>query len=489
MSGEQAAASDELTLDFDEHPWPSPEDAAGSLSLSATRGHVGDTIGLEGTGLPADETVELVWHTYEGGWELDKQHEVIGPQFEPAAETVATVSTTDEGTLNDTWRVPEDYGGRHFLEVTDGDRTLAAAPYEVVPRFELEAQAVPMGETFTVTGYGLGPDPATNNYQVTWDNGMVGYMTGVINDGTATAEVRAVGPTGKHTMSVWRSHRGRPFLQTETQPNATPMGDGRGPVADGTTRDWTVDVTEPRDDLPRMWVDPMPDQPPVMEHTPDLDHETEAELDITPESGTAGTVATITGRNFPANESVDLIWYRHEGHFAQGIPVAPEPKPDVLPVVTTNAEGAFQVEVEIPEDKGATRPITAEIGGESVAMTAFMIQPSIVDMSPKKGPVGTEIEIEISGLGWPIYEMAPYLTYDNAMIGYICSEDDHREHGISRPVVQASGEPGLHFIDVYPSIFEVDVPDFEIKPNLSYQDNHPGRTLPGIHFVFEVTEE
>ena len=57
--------------------------------------------------------------------------------------------------------------------------------------------------------------------------------------------------------------------------------------------------------------------------------------------------------------------------------------------------------------------------------------------------------------------------------------------------IPAAGEPGYHFIDIYPTIYEMqeDEPNFEIFPHLSYLDNHPVRPLPASHFVFEVTEE
>ncbi|MFB6200791.1 MAG: hypothetical protein ABEI98_02155, partial [Halorhabdus sp.] len=298
------------------------------------------------------------------------------------------------------------------------------------------------------------------------------------------------GPPGAHTLRIWRNYRGVPFLLTETQPESAMYSDGKGPVADGSGGDWTVEVTEPETRPPTTWIDPVPEVDPIPEHYPQLDEDTDAELDITPHCGQPGTTATITGRNFPANEHVNLVWHRHQGHFAQGIPITPEPKPDVLPVVTTDADGSFRTDVTITEDKGSTRPITAEVDGRSVAVTGFVMQPDIVKMDPEQGPVGTEIEIEIAGVGWQLYNMTPSITYDNKMVGYVCGEDDARDHGITRTVLPAAGEPGLHFIDVYPSIFEVeqDQPNFEIKPHLSYHDNHPGRSGPALHFTFEVTE-
>ena len=180
------------------------------------------------------------------------------------------------------------------------------------------------------------------------------------------------------------------------------------------------------------------------------------------------------------------MWHSHTGHRVKDIPITPEPWPDEFPRVTTDADGSFQVEVTIPRDKGSTRPITAEIDGESVASTGFMMQADILEVSPQTAAQGETIEIELGGIGWPTYENAYYFLYDNKPIGYVCG----LEAATAKTEITASGEPGYHFIDVYPSFFDVhdDEPDFELKPHLSYIDNHPIRPLPGLHIGIEVTE-
>lgn len=453
----------------------------GTLVLSDSEVYVGDTITLEGRNLPEEKELEVIWHTAEGLWGVLEANEVVGAQYQPRTERIETLETDENGRFTEEWQVPEDYGGEHKirLESSSDDETLAEATLTITPWFEIDRTQAELGEVFTVTGYGLGPNVITNNYQIAWDNGTVGFMTGVQNRGTATAEVRAVGPTGKHVLQVWRNYRGVPFLQNNTQ---SPFG----PVAGGRKSSWTVEVTEPESEPETAWLDPMWDEGPLSVHFPEIDEETDAELEISPTSGQPGTDAFITGENFPADTTVDLVWHTHDGHRVKGIDITAAPRPDVLPSVTTDEDGEFQVEVTIPTDIGATRPITAEIDGRSVAVTGFMMQPRIETFSPTEGPVGTEIEIEISGVGWPTYENAYYFVYDNKPLGYICG----LEAMVNRTVLQATGEPGWHFIDVYPSFFQVkeDEPDFELKPHLSYLDNHPVRPLPAAHFAFEITE-
>ncbi|MUV90442.1 hypothetical protein GJ629_11450 [Halapricum sp. CBA1109] len=455
---------------------------SGTLVASADEAYVGDTITLRGLNLPAEAELDVVWQTVEGKWGVLQANEVVGPQYRPREERVLTVTTDADGKFEREWKIPEDYGGEHTIELrqsADDETALAETTIAITPWFELDRTEAPLGEFFTITGYGIGPNVLENNYQVAWDNGTAGFMTGVMNRGTATAQIRAAGPVGNHELQVWRNYRGVPFLQNNTQ---SPFGE----VAGGRQYAWSVEVTEPETPPETMWIDSLFDEAPLSTHLPDPDRETAAELEVTPQSGQPGSDIVITGRNFPAGETVDLVWHTHEGHRVKDIPISPEPQPGVLPTVEADDEGRFQLEVTAPRDRGATRPITAEIGGESVAVAGFMLQPEITSMSPTSGPSGTEIEIELSGIGWPIYENAYYFLYDNKPLGYICG----LEAKINKTVLRAAGEPGYHFIDVYPSLFDVrdDEPDFELKPHLSYIDNHPVRPLPGLHMAFEITE-
>jgi hypothetical protein len=463
--------------------------AQGTLVLSDEAGYVGDTITFKGRNLPPETTFDIQWRSVTGSWGLLQAHEVVGPQYRPRTDTIATVETDGSGSFDETWTVPQDYGGTHRIQLADeAGETAATAEFDINPHFELENTTAQLGDSFTLRGYGIGPEAMVNNYPVVWDNGYVGFMTGVQNRGTATAQIRAVGPVGTHVIQVWRSHLGIPFLQNDTQ---SPYGE----VADGRKRVWSVEVTEPETPPRTTWVDELLQESPLPTHFPPLDEDTEASIEISPESGQAGTTAIITGQDFPPHTEVDLIWYRHDGHTPQGENLPPDHtitathRRDQLPTVDTDSDGSFQVEVEIPVDVGSTKPITAAVDGQEVAVTGFMMQPSIEKFEPASGPVGTEFEIEIAGLGWTMYETTPMFVYDNDLLGYGCSLSGPEPTKLRTKLV-ATGEPGYHFLDVYPSIFKMDdeEPDFELMPHLSYLDNHPMRPLPACHFTFEVTE-
>ena len=456
-----------------------------SILVCADTAYVGDTVDFEGRNLPPETDVDLVWHTWDGSWGVLNGNDVTGTQYQPTAETVATVTTDGNGQLSHEWEIPQDYGGDHTVELQIDGETVAEAELTVVPWFELDRTTAAMGEFFELRGYGIGPDDIHNNYQITWNGTPTGFLTGVRNRGTATARFRAVGPPGEHIVQVYRNALGVPFLQNNTQ-------SAFGEVAGGRQSVWTVEVTEPDSRPETMWIDDLLDEQPLPAHMLDPDEQTGAELSVTPTSGQPGTEAVIEGRNFPADTAVNLVWYTQEGIPYTGVEVTPARRPEYLPTVVTDSEGAFEVDITVPTDIGATKPIVAEVDGRSVATSGFMMQPKIESFSPQSGPAGTEIEIELSGIGWPKYECTPYFVYDNRPLGYICANigNGTNVQEVVRAKFRAYGDPGLHFIDVYPGIFamEDDKPDFVLKPHLSYLDNHPVRPLPAMHFAFEITE-
>lgn len=460
--------------------------SSGILQTSADEAYVGDEITLKGYNVSDNTTYEIVWHTWNGFWGVLEANEVVGPQYRRRTERIAEVKTGDEGTFTRTWEIPEDYGGDHTIELqtVDGE-TVAEAEITIIPHFEIDRTEAPLGETFTIRGYGIGPDELRNNYQITWDGSATGFITGVQNNGTATAQIRAVGPPGEHVVQIYRNALGVPFLQNNTQ-------SAFGPVAGGRQSVWTVEVTQPESDPETAWMDPLFEEKPLDLHYPDVDVTGNTDLQVTPTSGQPGTEISITGRGFPPETEVDLVWYTQEGIPFTGVEVTPARRDEYLPGVRTDAEGLFEETVTVPTDIGATKPIVAEVDGRPAAVTGFMMQPKIERFEPRRGPVGTEITIELSGIGWTKYECTPFFVYDNRPIGYLCSNigsgTDVQE--VVRAELRAYGDPGLHFIDVYPALFDMheDEPDFVLKPHLSYIDNHPIRPLPAMHFAFEVTD-
>jgi hypothetical protein len=104
------------------------------------------------------------------------------------------------------------------------------------------------------------------------------------------------------------------------------------------------------------------------------------------------------------------------------------------------------------------------------------------------GPAGTTFRLHLKGVGWSETANIYHVVYDNDYIGYACA---FNSQGDVELIMKATGEPGWHFIDLYPGIYkgtETRPNNFRI-PQLSYAQDHPGEDLPAFHYAFEVTEE
>ena len=106
----------------------------------------------------------------------------------------------------------------------------------------------------------------------------------------------------------------------------------------------------------------------------------------------------------------------------------------------------------------------------------------------RRGPVGTPFTVHLKGVGWTETANIYTVVYDNSYIGYACA---FNSQGDVRIPLQATGEPGWHFIDLYPAIYGGDEqrPRNFLIPPLSYAADHPGEDLPRFRYAFEVTEE
>ena len=141
----------------------------------------------------------------------------------------------------------------------------------------------------------------------------------------------------------------------------------------------------------------------------------------------------------------------------------------------------------IPDDLGGLHALTLKSGDEAVARAHFVVETSIVEMTPRSGPAGTPVTIHLKGVGWTEYDNIYVATYDNAYMGYACGFNSQGDVVIN---FTAAGEPGAHVIDLYPGIYQgppTEPQQFYRLPQLTYADDHPGNKIPALRFTFEVT--
>ncbi|MFB6163873.1 MAG: hypothetical protein ABEJ31_01825 [Haloarculaceae archaeon] len=457
-------------------PTPGAADPAGSLSASPGKPSVGDELTITGADLPANAAVAIEWERVTGNWAVTQASTVVGAQYTSAFEQVGTARTDVDGRFTATITVPEDHGGNHALRATRDGTVVADGSVRVAPTFELDRTTAPLGESFTLSVTGMPSSKYRRNDQILWDNGFAGLLTGVTNRGTVRAEIPATGPPGTHVLEVGGGYEGSTYLNPQQSPYP------REPRY----ADWTVEVTESTKSAGDRWIRPQVDERPTETFYIDLEAP-QGSLSLSSTSGPVGATTTVTGSGFPARESVRLQWLTMTGSRVSGSGFSQEASE--LATVTTDASGRFEREFTVPDDLGGTHPIVATVGGKRAAVTGYVIQPSIASFGPASGPEGTEITVHLKGVGWTEYDNIYTVTYDNDFVGYGCG---FNTQGDVEMQFRASGEPGLHHIGCVPAIYkkpgEDRTVDFYTRPQLTYRDDHPVRTLPAMGFLFELTE-
>ena len=163
------------------------------------------------------------------------------------------------------------------------------------------------------------------------------------------------------------------------------------------------------------------------------------------------------------------------------------PQTNDLAQVTVGSDGRLDVPVSIPDDVGGLHGLVLRAGDRMLARTHFVIETSIVSMTPASGPAGTPVTIHLKGVGWTEYDNIYIATYDNAYMGYACGFNSQGDVVIN---FTAAGPPGVHLIDLYPGIYQGPPTEPQLlyrTPQLTYADDHPGNKIPALRFAFEVT--
>ena len=198
-----------------------------------------------------------------------------------------------------------------------------------------------------------------------------------------------------------------------------------------------------------------------------------------------GTRALLRGEGFGGVRALQLVWQTFAGSRVSGNGF--EPRESVIAEVKVGSNGQIEFPVIIPEDLGGLHGLALRNGEKTVALAHFVIETSIVSMTPASGPVGTPITIHLKGVGWTDYDNIYVATYDNAYMGYVCGFNTHGDVVMN---FTASGAPGEHLIDLFPGIYQGPSTEPQLlyrQPQLTYAEDHPGNKIPALRFKFEVT--
>jgi hypothetical protein len=439
-----------------------------TLTISPKKPAVGTEVRATASNLPANQTVELTWKTMKGSWVIEDYYHFKGKKFTEASRSLGKAVVGADGRLDAPFTIPEDYGGVHEVVVVANGVVLAQGGTEVTQAFEITPKSGPVGTEIQIRGTGLGWRTMESTWVVNWDNSNAGWISAVTTPGTAVARFRASGAVGQHVIKVYTGYMGQSYLNFEQAPNAyLPRPQ------------FTFDVT-PGGSVPPAYAEPYQPQ-----QVPPAETNGTARLELSPAQGPVQTIATLRGEGLPADTSVSAIWETWAGSRVSGNGYAPKEMPQGE--LRVGGDGRLDVPFTIPDDLGGLHTLVLKSGDKELARANFVIETSIVSISPTSGPVGTMISIHLKGVGWTEYDNIYVANYDNAYMGYICGFNSQGDVVFN---FAASGEPGVHVIDLYPGIYQGPAEGQQLYrlPQLTYREDHPGNKIPALHFAFTVTK-
>lgn len=212
-------------------------------------------------------------------------------------------------------------------------------------------------------------------------------------------------------------------------------------------------------------------------------------IEVTPTIASVGSTITVDGAGFAPNQLLPLVMTDRVGNNLAGFSLQNEPFANV----TTGADGSFSLTTKAPNTLGGIHFIAAGNLTEHSNGTLFIQRTATI--SATSGPAGTQIVIQMYGVGWDYNTNIVTLDYDNNYLGYACG---FNSQGNVTMFITATGAPGIHDIDIYPSTWfgPVTSSNYQLLPSGGQQVNyaqplltpfdHP-ELMPSFHFTFLIT--
>jgi hypothetical protein len=297
-----------------------------------------------------------------------------------------------------------------------------------------------------------------------YDNRYSGFMSAVTTSGTARFNVPATGHIGLHILEILHTDFGSPYRNTQ-----------QSPVPDRPQFRLEFTVTPGAPVLP-----PPPGQ---QAQTAVRSLPPPGDLEVTPRFSAIEAPITVTGSGLEAGKTYELNWTTLVGNRMSGQGWSEVSRP--VAKGTADASGRAEFRFAAPDDLGGVHHVWTDASGTK-RQGSFWIAPTAQPLDVGRGPVGTTFRIHLKGVGWSETANIYTVVYDNAISGYACAFNSQGDVEI---IMQATGEPGWHFIDLYPAIYKgrETRPNNYRLPQLTFADDHPGEDLPRFRFAFEVT--
>ncbi|MBV8337286.1 MAG: hypothetical protein JO358_17970, partial [Alphaproteobacteria bacterium] len=394
------------------------------------------------------------------------QGEYHGREYAPAAFELATLRSDAAGRLAATFTVPEDFGFQHDVVLQQGERLYNQAGFSIDMSVSLSPETGPVGTPITVEVKGIGWRPLESSWMLLYDNHFTGWISAVTTAGSASFTIPAAGGPEVHVLELLHGEFTFPYRNMQQSPESDRPHFARQFI-----------VTPGAPVLP----------PPPSEQAQQTVRRLPAPgaLTAVPPFGEVGHKVSVSGEGFTPGKRYQLAWTTVVGNRVGGHGWNEASRP--VAEATADTSGHVEFDFAVPNDLGGAHALAVENGGEKQTGT-FWIAPTAFPLDIEHGPPSTQFTLHLKGVGWTETANIYTVVYDNSYAGYACAFNSQGDVAIP---LQATGDPGWHFIDLYPAIYRGDEQqpqDFKI-PQLTYAADHPGEDLPHFRFAFEVTEE
>ena len=438
----------------------------GHLSLSPDHGPAGTPVKVAADGLPPNQEFALVWRTVKGAWKVEGE-EYHGREFQPVAYQIARVETDASGHVAATFVTPDDFGFSHDVVLQQDDRLFIQAGYSLDMTIKLTPQSGPVGTPIRVDVHGIGWRELESSWVLLYDNNFTGWMSAVSTPGSASFTIPATGRPGEHLLEVL--HGEFTFAYRNMQQNPEPDRPR-----------WALPFTI----TPGAPVLPLAAEAQAQTSVRHLPAATGALATSQPFSG-IGQPLTVSGNGFEPGKSYQLSWKTMTGNRVSG--GGWEEAAKVVAETKADSAGKVAFKFAVPDDLGGAHNFFVN-GDSQKREGSYWIAPTALPLDVSEGPVGTTFLVHLKGVGWTETANIYTIVYDNSYIGYACG---FNSQGDVQIFLRATGEPGWHFIDLYPAIYKGKEtrPENIRIPQLTYAADHPGEDLPAFHFAFEVKDK
>ncbi len=435
----------------------------GHVKVSPTHGPVGTPVTVTADGLPANAEVEIVWRTVKGSWNVANA-EYHGRTFTAVGYQITKLTADGNGVASVKFVAPEDFGFTHDVVVQQGTRLLSQTGFYIDMTVAASPQSGPVGQPITVEVKGIGWRKLHNSWLLLYDNNFTGWISSVSTGGSARFTIPAAGQPGLHMLEV--VHGGFTFAYRNMQQSPEP--------------------DRPQFAIPFTITDGdavLPPAPPAQAQTAIRHLPAAGALAVAPAFSPVGKPITVSGSGFRPDKAYALNWTTVTGNRVSG--GGWEESSKAIAKATADDKGNLTFAVNAPDDLGGAHELWVDDGGTRKSGTLW-IQPTAMPLDVDHGPAGTPFTIHLKGVGWTETANIFTIDYDNSFIGYSCGFNSQGDVVIH---LYATGQPGWHYIDLYPAIYKgkENGPNNFRLPQLTYAADHPGEDLPHFRFAFEVT--